>query len=91
MSSVSPLPAPTEQPVSQPSTAPAQPAPAPARTSASPDQRLVIQETGELGVFVYTILDRTSGRVITQLPCETVLDLARHPDYAAGQVVSTTA
>jgi hypothetical protein len=90
MSSVSSLPAPTEPPVSQPTSGPAQPAPAAAPAS-NPNQRLVIQETGEVGVFVYTVIDRTTGQVLTQLPCETILDLARQPDYAAGAVVSTTA
>ena len=70
--------------------APAQPGFAPAPSS-NPNQRLVIQETGEVGVFVYTVLDWTTGQVVTQLPCETVLNLARQPEYAAGQIVSTTA
>ena len=90
MSSVSPLSTPLEPPVSQAHPAPAQPGGAPAPSS-NPNQRLEIQETGEVGVFVYTVVDRTTGQVLTQLPCATVLNLARHPDYAAGKVVSTTA
>jgi uncharacterized FlaG/YvyC family protein len=51
----------------------------------------MIQESGELGVFVYTILDRTTGQVINQIPFKAAVDMANHPDYAAGKVISTTA
>jgi hypothetical protein len=90
MSSVSPLPSPANPPVAQTAAASAQTQSTPSAPS-NPNQRLVIQETGEVGVFIYTVIDRTTGQVITQLPCETVVDMARHPDYAAGRIVSTTA
>jgi hypothetical protein len=72
-------------PTSPPATATNAPAHA---TDAN--QRLVIQESGELGVFVYTILDRTTGRVIVQIPRESVAEMARLSTYAAGQVITTT-
>jgi uncharacterized FlaG/YvyC family protein len=51
----------------------------------------LIQESGEVGVYVYTILDRTTGQVLSQLPCKVVLSLAQQDDYAAGKVISTSA
>ena len=54
-------------------------------------ERLLIQEGAEAGIFVYTILDRASGRVLVQIPREEVLQLANRPDYSAGQVVNTKA
>jgi hypothetical protein len=53
------------------------------------DQRLVIREGTEDGLFVYTILDRASGQVMAQIPREEVANLAARPDYQAGQVVNT--
>lgn len=44
-----------------------------------------------MGVFVYTILDRTTGQVLSQLPCKVVVSLAQQNDYAAGTVISTSA
>lgn len=72
------------------------PSAAPARlalTSAGPfdpNQRLIIQESGDDGAFVYTIVDRTTGQVVTQLACETVLDM-RQPDGFVPSVVAATA
>ena len=53
------------------------------------DQRLVIQEGSDAGLFVYTILDRSSGQVMMQIPREDVEKLAASPDYEAGQVIDT--
>ena len=53
------------------------------------DQRLVIREGLEDGLFIYTILDRASGKVMAQIPREDVSQLAARPDYEAGQVVDT--
>ena len=53
------------------------------------EQRLVIREGVEQGLFIYTVLDRASGRVMVQLPREEVAQLANRPDYTAGQVVDT--
>jgi hypothetical protein len=95
MSQISPLPALQGQPAAQvPTTTPAPPtasATAPPEAASNSNQRLMIQESGEVGVFVYTILDRTTGQVINQIPFKAAVDLANHPDYAAGTVISTTA
>ena len=53
------------------------------------DQRLVIREGTENGLFVYTILDRASGQVMVQIPREDVAKLAARPDYEAGQILDT--
>jgi hypothetical protein len=53
-------------------------------------QRLVIQEGIEGGRLVYTVLDRASGTVMTQIPREEAENLAALADYEAGQVVDTT-
>ena len=55
------------------------------------DQRLVIREGTENGLFVYTIVDRVSGQVMTQIAREDVAKLAARPDYEAGQVLDTKA
>jgi flagellar protein FlaG len=65
----------------------------PAKTIGKPaadaDQRLVIREGTEDGLFVYTILDRASGQVMMQIPREDLAQFAARPDYEAGQVVDT--
>ena len=65
----------------------------PAKTIGKPaadaDQRLVIREGTEDGLFVYTILDRASGQVMMQIPREDLAKYAARPDYEAGQVVDT--
>ncbi len=53
------------------------------------DQRLVIREGTEDGLFVYTIIDRASGQVMAQIAREDVAKLAARPDYEAGQVLDT--
>lgn len=53
------------------------------------DQRLMIREATEDGLFIYTILDRASGRVMAQIPREDAANFAARPDYEAGQVVDT--
>jgi flagellar protein FlaG len=52
-------------------------------------QRLVISEGAETGVYVYTILDRATGQVLVQIPREEVVRIAARPDYTAGQVIDT--
>ncbi len=63
----------------------------PIAPDADADQRLVIQEGTQAGLFVYTILDRTSGRVMLQIPSEDLAQLAARPDYEAGQVIKAKA
>lgn len=50
------------------------------------DLRLIIEDTGEPGACVYTVLDRRTGRIVNQLPREEVLRLREQDDYAAGAV-----
>lgn len=56
-----------------------------------PDLRLVIEESGEAGGFVYKTIDRRSGEVVLQLPREEVLRLRDAEAYAAGDVIATQA
>jgi flagellar protein FlaG len=64
---------------------PAKPA-APPEAADHADVRLIIEEAGEPGRYVYTIVDRRSGRIISQLPREEVLRLREQSDYAAGSL-----
>jgi hypothetical protein len=52
-------------------------------------QRLVISEGAQTGIYVYTILDRVTGQVLVQIPREEVVKIAARPDYTAGQVINT--
>jgi uncharacterized FlaG/YvyC family protein len=64
-------------------TAPAEPAP----------QSLLRLEiaTDRHGGFVYTLTDRDTGRVVAQIPRESVEQLGSDPNYTAGTVVKTEA
>jgi pyocin large subunit-like protein len=53
------------------------------------DQRLVIREGVEDGLFIYTVIDRSSGKVMAQIPREDAANFSARPDYEAGQVVDT--
>ena len=57
-----------------------------AEAASSADLRLIIEEAGEPGRYVYTIVDRRSGRIVSQLPRDEVLKLREQPDYAAGSL-----
>ena len=84
----------TPQPGPQPADQNAQASTSSAQASqpsSAESERLTIQESAEAGVFVYTILDRASGRVLAQIPREEVVQLAARPDYTAGQVINTKA
>ena len=58
------------------STRPVGPATAAARRleAAAPapgsDRRILIEESGEPGAFVYTVIDRRTGRIVAELPRE---------------------
>jgi hypothetical protein len=56
-----------------------------------PDFGLVIQKNDDTGRYVYTVLDRATGRVITQIPSADVLSLMNGNEYAAGKVFRTKA
>jgi len=51
--------------------------------------RLVI-ERGSSG-YVYKLIDRDTGRVISAIPRSAIGKLADSPDYASGSLISTTA
>jgi hypothetical protein len=55
------------------------------------DLRLVIEEAEEPGHYVYTIIDRRSGRVVNRLPREDVLKLRDDAFYAAGKLIDSKA
>ncbi len=48
------------------------------------DYRLIIEEVGGSGHYVYTVVDRRTGAVVSQLPREEVLKMKDQPGYAAG-------
>ena len=70
---------------------------APARRMTEPeasqaaDLRLVIEETGEPGQFVYTIIDRRTGRIVSRRARDEVLRLREDDGYAAGALFDGTA
>ena len=51
-----------------------------------PDLRLIIEDSAEEGGFVYTIVDRRTGKVVSRLSREEVLRLREKSTYAAGAV-----
>src|ERR1700761_4502110 len=99
MSNISPLNAASTVPASGSSPpAPAQPVGSVAASSASQapggaasNQRLIIKEGAQAGVLIYTVLDRTSGEIVVQIPREMVIKLGSRDDYSAGQIISTEA
>jgi len=76
------------QPVRQaPAAAPAAPEP----RQDLVDLRLVIEENGDTGTFVYKTVDRRTGEVVSQIPREDVLKLQQADAYQAGSVIKTQA
>ena len=63
----------------------------PAAPAYSPEQRLVIQEDGETGSFIYTVIDRSSGEVVAKTKREEVARMSERADYAAGSLIKTRA
>jgi flagellar protein FlaG len=53
--------------------------------------RLVIEEDGQSGSFIYKTLDRITGEVLSQYPREEVLKMLSRRDYSAGDVIKTRA
>jgi flagellar protein FlaG len=68
-------------PAAEPDTAP----------TANPELRLVIQQVGDTGDFVYTVIDRISGQVVHQTPREEVAHMGERAGYAAGALIKTRA
>jgi flagellar protein FlaG len=73
------------------------PTPAPSRTPAkgqgpaAPSVRLIIEEDGETGDFIYKTLDRSTGEVILQLPRKEVMKSVATGEYSAGDVFKARA
>jgi len=57
----------------------------------NPEHRLIIQEVGDTGTFVYTVIDRVTGQVVHQTPREEVARMSERKDYAAGTLIKTRA
>ena len=72
-------------PIARMEIQPVRPVP-PADSGDEADLRLIIEETGEDGEMVYTIVDRRTGRVVSQLSREEVLRLKEKSTYTAGAV-----
>ncbi len=55
------------------------------------DLRLMIEEGTEQGQYVYTLVDRRTGRVVRRLTREEVMRLGERSNYSAGAVFDGTA
>jgi flagellar protein FlaG len=64
---------------------------APAPEAPDSDLRLVIERGSDNAYYVYRLIDRTTGKVVVELPRDRVADLANEPSYSAGDVVTTKA
>jgi flagellar protein FlaG len=51
----------------------------------------VIERDKDNAFYVYRLVDRSTGKVVVELPRDQVSDLATSPSYEAGAVVSTKA
>lgn len=56
-----------------------------------PDVRLVIEEGGDGGSYIYKTLDRRTGEVLQQYPREQLLSLRDETSYEAGAVINARA
>ena len=77
-----------QNPRRRPGPAPAQDADA--KEAPDPGQRLIIQEVGDTGAIVYTVIDRASGAVVAQTSREEVAQMSQRPGYAAGTLIRTS-
>jgi flagellar protein FlaG len=55
------------------------------------DLRLVIEEGGAAGSYIYKTVNRLTGEVVSQFPQEKLLQLRDDAEYAAGLVVNAKA
>jgi hypothetical protein len=62
----------------------------PEQTS-SADLRLIIEETGDPVQYVYTIVDRRTGKIVSQFLREEMLKRREEAGYAAGDVFDAKA
>ena len=53
--------------------------------------RLMIEEIGNTGRFIYKVLNPLTGEVIMQLPREQVVKLSEADDYMSGTMLDTQA
>jgi flagellar protein FlaG len=58
-----------------------------ASSQSQTDLRLVIEEDGSTGAFVYKTIDRRTGEVVQQLPQEALLRLKDDLEYLPGMVL----
>lgn len=59
--------------------------------AADSDLRLVIERDEAGAYYIYKLIDRSTGEVVSELPCEEVARLAKGEDYTAGSVIRTRA
>ena len=72
--------APAVQPVEHEPPPPVEAGPQPA------DLRLVIEQDGDSGEYVYKTVDRRTGETLQQFPREQILKLREEANYASGDV-----
>ena len=65
-------------------------APAPA-AKPQPNARLTIEENADGWGYVYKLVDRFTGKIISQAPREQIADLAANETYSAEQVLRSLA
>jgi len=81
-------------PQAEPAAKPAPPPPPAADSTAVPaavnpaDLRLIIDEVGSPGNYLYTIVDQRTGKIVSQLPQNELVRMKEQPDYTAGSVFS---
>jgi uncharacterized FlaG/YvyC family protein len=68
----------------------APPRPRPA-ASTSPDIRLLIEQDEQTGAMTYKLIDRSTGKVISVVSREDLLNMVSDPGYAAGALLNTKA
>ena len=82
------------QPTSNPRQFGQRPQPAPETEIATlydPEQRLIIEEDGDTGALVYTVVDRASGQVVAKASREDVARMRARSDYSAGSLIKAKA
>lgn len=61
------------------------------QVQAAEDFRLIIDRDEATGSYVYTTIDRRTGKVVQRLPREALLKMGDDGHYAQGQVISAKA
>ncbi len=78
-------------PEPEPQTQPAKPVEPVAAPMEQSDLGLIIQEADQSGHYIYTVVDRRTGKIVSQLPREELLRMKDQPNYAAGSVFDSKA